>query len=75
MAPWQPCSSSTDAPPFAITASSAAAEVRRGFEAVVHNPKLRLMDQVREVLRLKHYAVRAVEGHASGRFSSVFICN
>jgi hypothetical protein len=37
---------------------AAAGEVRRGFEAVVPNPKLKLMDQVREVLRLKHYAIR-----------------
>ena len=29
-----------------------------GFEAVAPNPKLRLMDQVREVLRLKRYAIR-----------------
>ena len=35
------------------------AEVRRGFEAVVPNPKLKLMDQVREVMRLKHYAIRS----------------
>jgi hypothetical protein len=34
------------------------AAVRRGFEAVVPNPKLKLMDQVREVMRLKHYAIR-----------------
>ena len=32
--------------------------LRRGFEAVVPNPKLKLMDQVREVMRLKHYAIR-----------------
>lgn len=32
--------------------------VKAGFEVVVPNPKLRLMDQVREVLRLKHYAIR-----------------
>jgi hypothetical protein len=31
---------------------------RVGFEAVIPNPKLKLMDQVREVLRLKHYAIR-----------------
>jgi hypothetical protein len=37
----------------------------RGFEAMVRNPKLRLMDQVRKVLRLKHCAIRAVERHAS----------
>jgi integrase len=36
----------------------AAPGVRRGFEAVVPNPKLKLMDPVREVLRLKHYAIR-----------------
>ena len=29
------------------------AAVRRGFEAVVPNPKLKLMDQVREVMRLQ----------------------
>jgi hypothetical protein len=29
-----------------------------GFEAVVPNPKLKLMDQVREVMRLTHYASR-----------------
>src|SRR5215472_2625090 len=28
-----------------------------GFEAVVPNPKLKLMDQVREVLRLRHYSI------------------
>ncbi len=29
-----------------------------GFEAVVPNPKLKLMDQVREVMRLRHYSIR-----------------
>jgi integron integrase len=29
-----------------------------GFEAVVPNPKLKLLDQVREVMRLKHYSIR-----------------
>ena len=28
------------------------------FEAVISNPKLKLMDQVREVLRLRHYSIR-----------------
>ena len=28
------------------------------LEGIVPNPKLKLMDQVREVLRLKHYAIR-----------------
>lgn len=31
---------------------------RVGFEAVVPNPKLKLLDQVREVMRLKHYSIR-----------------
>src|SRR5437762_11752891 len=33
---------------------------RRGvrIEGVIPNPKLKLMDQVREVLRLKHYSIR-----------------
>src|SRR5664279_520714 len=30
----------------------------RGWELVIPNPKLKLMDQVREVLRIKHYAIR-----------------
>jgi Phage integrase, N-terminal SAM-like domain len=29
-----------------------------GYESVIPNPKLRLMDQVREVMRLKHYSIR-----------------
>src|SRR6266849_11180444 len=29
-----------------------------GFEAVVPNRKLKLMDQVREVMRLRHYSIR-----------------
>ena len=31
---------------------------RRGIEGIIPNPKLKLLDQVREVLRLKHYAIR-----------------
>ena len=31
---------------------------RAGFEAVVPNPKLKLLDQVREVLRLRHYSIQ-----------------
>ena len=41
-------------------------KIRQGFstppapivETVVPNPKLKLLDQVREVLRLKHYCFR-----------------
>src|SRR6266478_7296079 len=29
-----------------------------GIEGILPNPKLRLMDQVREVMRLKHYSIR-----------------
>jgi site-specific recombinase XerD len=29
-----------------------------GFEAVIPNPKLKLLDQVREVMRLRHYSIR-----------------
>ena len=29
-----------------------------GFEAVVPNPKLKLLDQMSEVMRLKHYSIR-----------------
>ena len=28
------------------------------LEAVLPNPKLKLLDQVREVMRLKHYSIR-----------------
>ena|ERR1019366_7626737 len=30
----------------------------KGWELVVPNPKFKLIDQVREVLRVKHYAIR-----------------
>ena len=29
------------------------------FETVIPNPKLKLLDQLREVMRLKHYSIRA----------------
>jgi hypothetical protein len=35
----------------------------RGWELVVPNPKLKLMDQVREVLRIKHYAIRTEQAY------------
>jgi hypothetical protein len=28
------------------------------FESVIPNPKLKLLDQLREVMRLKHYSIR-----------------
>jgi hypothetical protein len=32
-------------------------------DLVIPNPKLRLMDQVREVLRVKHYAIRTEQAY------------
>jgi len=29
-----------------------------GYESVIPNPKLKLLDQVREMMRLKHYSIR-----------------
>ncbi len=37
-------------------ASSCAAEV--SYESIIPNPKLKLLDQMREVMRLKHYSIR-----------------
>jgi len=28
------------------------------YESVIPNPNLRLLDQIREVMRLKHYSIR-----------------
>ena len=36
---------------------------RAGMEAVVPNPKLKLLDQVREVLRLRHYSIRTEQSY------------
>jgi hypothetical protein len=36
---------------------------RVGFEAVVPNPKLKLLDQVREVMRLRHYSIRTEQSY------------
>jgi hypothetical protein len=35
----------------------------RGWELLIPNPKLKLMDQVREVLRVKHYAIRTEQAY------------
>jgi hypothetical protein len=42
----------------AETACDKPGRVGIGFALVVPNPKLKLLDPVREVLRLKHYALR-----------------
>ena len=34
-----------------------------GADLIVPNPKLKLLDQVREVMRLKHYSIRTVRRH------------
>ena|SRR5437868_4982462 len=36
-----------------------------GFEAVVPNPKLKLMDQVREVMRLRHYSMHTERSYCN----------
>ena len=46
---------------------------RIGFEAVVPNPKLKLLDQVREIMRLRHYSIRTEQSYCDwiwryGRF-------
>src|SRR5207244_5428326 len=35
----------------------------KGFAAVIPNPKLKLLDQVREVLRLRHYSIRTEQSY------------
>ena len=35
----------------------------KGLELVIPNPKLKLMDQVREVMRVKHYAIRTEQAY------------
>jgi hypothetical protein len=40
--------SQADVPPAAMV----------GYESVIPNPKLKLLDQVREMMRLKHYSIR-----------------
>ena len=37
---------------------SKATASSHSFESVIPNPKLKLLDQVREVMRLKHYSLR-----------------
>ena len=41
----------------------AGASPGKGPELVIPNPKLKLMDQVREVLRVKHYAIRTEQAY------------
>jgi hypothetical protein len=35
----------------------------KGREPVIPNPKLKLLDQVRDVLQVKHYAIRTEQGY------------
>ncbi len=35
----------------------------KSWDVVIPNPKLKLMDQVREVLRVKHYAIRTEQAY------------
>ena len=45
-----------------------------GFEAVIPNPKLKLLDQVREVMRLRHYSIRAQPWYCDWRQSRRLTC-
>jgi integron integrase len=36
---------------------------RVGFDAVVPNPKLKLLEQVREIMRLRHYSIRTEQSY------------
>jgi hypothetical protein len=37
------------------------------MELIVPNPKLKLMDQVREVMRLRHYSIRTEQCYPGAR--------
>ena len=47
---------------------SHAWERQRGIRSdlIIPNPKLRLLDQVREVMRLKRYSIRTEGGYVTG---------
>lgn len=45
------------------------------FERVVPNPKAKLMDQVREVMRLKHYSIRTEEAYVGWIKRFIFFHN
>ena len=51
----------------------------KGSELVIPNPKLKLMDQVREVLRVKHYATmiytHVLRQSGSGMKARSIACN
>jgi len=36
----------------------------RGYEAVVLNPKAKLLDQVKELMRLRHYSIRTEQSYS-----------
>ena len=36
---------------------------RVGFDAVAPNPKLKLLEQVREIMRLRHYSIRTEQSY------------
>src|SRR5947209_6509605 len=44
-----------------VTGTPGAAPVMR--ELIIPNPKLKLLDQVREVMRLRHYSIRTEQCH------------
>src|SRR5690348_1632167 len=46
-----------------MTRPTDAAVAPPGTELVIPNPKLKLMDQVREVMRVRHYAIRTEQSY------------
>ena len=47
---------------------------RRTSDLITPNPKLKLLDQVREVMRLKHYSIRKGVSHSMGSSSRENAC-
>jgi hypothetical protein len=43
--------------------SSEPGVMPRGMELVIPNPNLKLMDQVREVMRVRYYAIRTEQSY------------
>jgi len=45
-------------------AISALPKAGKGYEAVVSNPKGKLLDQVKELMRLRHYSIRTEQSYS-----------
>jgi len=45
----------------------------KGWEKVIPNPKLKLLDQVREVMRIRHYSIRTERSYVDWIRRSVWL--